>query len=76
MRMSSSLVHSERASTVFMTSPLFGDFRSKVEPAFTASMNSSVMLMPWCRFRDLRLKSPEGLRISRNSSISGWWMSR
>ena len=32
--------------------------------------------MPWCRFRDLRLKSPEGLRISRNSSISGWWTSR
>jgi hypothetical protein len=32
--------------------------------------------MPWCRFSDLRLKSPDGLRISRNSSISGWWMSR
>jgi hypothetical protein len=23
-------------------------------------MNSSVMLMPWCRFSDLRLKSPAG----------------
>jgi hypothetical protein len=36
------------------------------------SMKASVMLMPWCRFSALRLKSPVGLRISRNSSISGW----
>ena len=76
IRISSSLVHSERASTVFMTSPVLGDFSSKVAPTFTASMNSSVMLTPWCRFSERRLKSPDGLRISRNSSISGWWMSR
>jgi hypothetical protein len=39
-------------------------------------MNSSVMEIPWWRLSDFRLKSPEGFRISRNSSISGWWMSR
>ena len=54
----------------------FGLRRPKVAPSRTASMNSSVIAMPWCRLSDLRLKSPEGLRISRNSSISGWWMSR
>jgi hypothetical protein len=53
-----------------------GRRRPNSAPSRTASMNSSVMLMPWCRFSDLRLKSPEGFRISRNSSISGWWMSR
>jgi len=34
------------------------------------------MFTPWCRFRLFRLKSPVGLRTSRNSSISGWCTSR
>ena len=59
------------SATVFTTAWSLGDSRSNVRPSRTASMKASEMLMPWCRFRDLRLKSPEGLRISRNSSISG-----
>jgi hypothetical protein len=58
------------------TSPVLGERRPNMAPSRTASMNSSVIEMPWCRFSALRLKSPDGLRISRNSSISGWWMSR
>ncbi len=58
------------------TSPSFGLRSTNGRSSRTASMNSSVMQMPWCRLRLLRLKSPEGLRISMNSSISGWCTSR
>ena len=75
-RVSTSFWNSARASTVARTDPSLGLSRLNSAPSRTASMNLSVSSTPWCRLSALRLKSPDGLRISRNSSISGCDTSR
>ncbi len=75
-RVSTSFWNSARASTVPRADPSLGERSTHSAPSRTASMKASGMSTPWWRFNALRLKSPLGFRISRNSSISGCEMSR
>ena len=75
-RISSILSHSLRALTVSLTAPSFGSRRSKSVLFITAAMNSSEILTALCRFNALRCTSPVGIRMFRNSTMSGCDTSR
>ena len=63
--------HNSLALIFFKVSLVLGLLNENSLLFFTHSMNSSLILMPWCRLRLFLLKSPDGFRISKNSSISG-----